>query len=201
MRTETIKIYKFDELSETAQRRAWENGPDFSNDHADEYAATLAAFEKAFDIKVYRYNVGYPGTTFAYVKAGPAAEAPENRPLRLAAYMWNNYADYIKKGRYYSRGRYVNGKYQYKFRYSRITFEMDNCPLTGVCMDYDILQPVIDCLHYKRFYNSIDDLFDDCLTDFFRAWENEIEYQNSFEYFAEMAEINEWEFLENGEWY
>ena len=202
MRQKTITLYKFNELSDAAQRRAWENGPDFSDDHADEYRATLAAFENVFDIKVYRYNVGYPGTTFSYVKAGAAAEAPENRPVRLATYIWNNYAADISKGRYYStRGRYVNGEYTYKSRHSRITFEMDNCPLTGVCMDYDILQPILDCLHYKRFYDSIDDLFDDCLTAFFRAWECEIEYNCSFEHFAEMCEANDYEFLETGEMY
>lgn len=204
MRKETITIYKFNELSETAQRRAWENGPDFSDHHSDEYRATLEAFEKVFDIRVFYKDVGNSVfcPTFHYIKAGASAAAPENRPIRLATYIWNNYAADISKGRYYfTRGRYVDGKYTYKSRHSRITFEMDNCPLTGVCMDYDILQPVLDCLHYKRFYDSIDDLFNDCLTAFFRAWDAEIEYCQSFEYFAEMCEINDYEFLETGEMY
>lgn len=204
MRQQTINIYKFNELSEKAQRHAWENGPDFSDHHSDEYRETLAAFEKVFDIKVYDYCVGdwSHGTYFRYVKAGAATEAPENRPIRLATYIWNNYADQIKKGRYYSTpGRYVDGKYTYKYRHSNVTFEMDNCPLTGVCMDCDILAPILDCLRYKRFYNSIDDLYDDCLTAFFQAWEAEIEYCQSFEYFAEMCEINDYEFLETGEMY
>ena len=204
MRQETITIYKFNELSETAQRRAWENGPDFSDHHSDVYRATLAAFEKIFDIKVYSYSIGncVYNPDFHYVLAGAAAEAPENRPIRLATYIWNNYAAQISKGRYYStRGRWIDGKYHYKSRYSRITLEMDNCPLTGAIMDYDILQPILDCLHYKRFYNSIGDLFNDCLTAFFRAWDTEIEYCQSFEYFAEMCEINDYEFLESGEMY
>lgn len=204
MRQETITIYKFNELSEKAQRYAWEHGPDFSDSHDNEYRATLDAFEKVFDIKVYFDNVGncIYNPSFHYVKAGAAAEAPENRPIRLATYIWNNYAAAIQKGKYYStRGRYVDGKYTYKYRYSNITFEMDNCPLTGVCMDYDILQPVIDCLHYKRFYNSINDLFNDCLGAFFRAWGAEIEYCQSFEYFTEMCDANDYEFLETGEMY
>ena len=50
MRQETINIYKFSELSEKAQRRAWETGPDFSGDFSEDFRATLAAFEKIFDI-------------------------------------------------------------------------------------------------------------------------------------------------------
>lgn len=204
MRQETINIYKFNELSPDAQRRAWENGPDFSDTYSDEYRATLAAFEQIFDINVYSYSVGncIYNPDFHYVLAGAADDAPENRPIRLATYIWNNYADQIKKGRYYStRGRYVDGKYTYKYRHSNITFEMDNCPLTGVCMDCDILAPILDCLHYKRFYNSINELFDDCLSAFFRAWDGEIEYCNSLEYFADWAENNDIEFLETGEIY
>ena len=204
MRIETITrtIYKWDELTPAAQKYAWENGPDFSDDHDDEYAATLAAFENAFDIKVYRYNIGYPGTTFAFVSAWPATDCPENNPLRLARFIWNNYAARISKGKYYSKCSCdADGKHTFKHRYSNVTFEMDNCPLTGVCIDYDILQPVIDCLHYKRLYNTYDDLMTDCLESFFRAWECEIEYNQSFEHFAEMVETNNYEFLETGEIY
>ena len=200
MRTETIKIYKFSELSDAAQRRAWETGPDFSGDCSDEFRATLEAFEKIFDIGVYRWNVDDYSHDFAYVTAGGATEAPEGDPLRLARYIWNNYADYISRGRYYSTpGRWIDGKYHYKFRHSNATFEIDNCPLTGVCYDMDILQPVLDCLHYKRFFESYNDLMDECLSAFFGAWSADIEYHASLEYFAEMCEINGYEFTEMGE--
>ena len=200
MRELTVKIYEFSELSEKAQRWAWENGPDFSDCYADEYRATLKEFENIFDISVYRWNVDDYRYSFDYVTAGRATEAPEGDALRLARYIWNNYADYILKGRYYStRGRYIDGQYHYKYRYSKVTKSMDNCPLTGVCMDFDILQPVIDCLHYKAFFDSYEELIDACLDSFFRAWRNEIEYCNSFEYFAEMCEGNGFEFYETGE--
>lgn len=200
MREITVKIYKFWELSEKAQRRAWEAAPDLSSDYSSEYRETLKKFEDIFDISVYRWSVDDYRYSFDYVTAGRATEAPEGDALRLARYIWNNYAEYILKGRYYStRGHYIDGKYHYKYRYSNVTKRMDNCPLTGVCMDMDILQPVIDCLHYKRFFDSYEKLIDACLDSFFRAWRNEIEYCNSFEYFAEMCECNEWEFYETGE--
>lgn len=201
MRELTVKIYEFSELSEKARRKAWENGPDLSGDYSDEYNATLAKFEDIFNIKVYQWDVGgCYRYYYKYVTAGRADDCPEGDALRIARYIWNNYAEYILKGRYYStQGRYIDGKYNYKCRYSKVTKTMDNCPLTGVIMDYDILQPVIDCLHYKRFFNNYRELIDACLDSFFRAWESEIEYLSSMEHFAEIAECNGWEFYETGE--
>lgn len=205
MKTITTNIYQFHELSEKAQRQAWEKSSfDFSDDHGDEFRETLSAFEQIFDIKVFHYDVGGMvfKPTFDFVTAGPGADAPTTDPIRLAKFIWNNYADSILKGKYYStRGEYINGKYTYKFRHSNIIKSFDDCPLTGVCYDYDILQPVIDCLHYKRFFNSYDELIHACLENFFRIWDAEIEYSNSFEYFTENAECNEWYFTESGEIY
>lgn len=200
MREITVKLYKFSELSEKAQRRAWETGPVFSGDYSEEFRSVLKKFEDIFDISVYRWNVNDYTFDFAYVTTGAASEAPEGNPLRLARFIWNNYAEYIQKGKYYSTpGKYIDGKYHYKYRYSKCTFAMDNCPLTGYYADQDILQPVIDCLHYKRFFNSHNDLIDECLNNFFRTWQADIEYQGSFENFAEMCEANDYEFTETGE--
>lgn len=202
MRQEIITIYNFDDLSPEAQRRAWDNGPDFSGDYGSEYIATLRAFEKIFDIDVYRYNVDpFYRVSYSYVKAGAACDCPEGDALRLARYMWNNYAEYIRKGKYYEKLTLNGGKFRRVKRYSKITFKMDDCPLTGYGYDCDILQPVIDCLTYKRFFDSIDELFNECLSGFFHAWQAEIEYCNSFEYFADMARENGWEYYETGEMY
>lgn len=200
MREITVKIYQFSELSEKAQRRAWEMGPDFSDGYSSDYRATLEKFADIFDISVYRWSVDDYCYSFGYVTAGRATEAPEGNALRLARYIWNNYADSILKGRYYStRGRYIDGKYHYKSRYSAATKDMNNCPLTGFCADCDILQPVVDCLHYKKFYDNYEELIDACLDNFFRAWRADIEHCSSFEYFAEMCDENGYEFYETGE--
>lgn len=203
MRTETSNIYRFWELSEAAQRRAWENGPDFSDIDDDERRATLAVFEQTFDIKVYHWEVGaYRAPNWRFVSAGRATEAPAGDWLRLAKYLWNNYAAEIETGRYYSaRGRMENGEYKCKSRRSKIMIEMDNCPLTGCVTDCDILRPILDCLKYKNKYDSFDDLIDDCLHSFFNAWDADIEYFRSFEYFAEAMEIYDYEFTETGDIY
>lgn len=201
MRTETIKIFKFSELSERAQRRAFEESPDFSSEWGSDYRATLAAFEDVFDIKVYRWNVDDYGHNYSYVTVGRATEAPEGDALRLARYMWNNYADAITRGKCYgTRGRWIEGKYHYKHRYSRVTVEIGQY-LTGFYADLDILAPVVDCLHYREMFDSYADLIDACLDRFFRAWAIDIEYHSSFDYFAELADANNWEFTETGEFW
>jgi len=200
----TINVYRFDELSEEMQRQVWENSNiNFSNDHLDEYLATLHAFEKVFDIRVYDWRVGdcVYSPYFKYVRGDIASDAPAGDPLRVARYVWNNFADDITKGKYYStRGKWIDGKYTYKHRHSKIILDMEACPLTGWGYDCDILDPVIDCLHYKRMFSSYDELIRECLQAFFRAWDAEIEYCNSFEYFQEWALDNDenW-YTENGE--
>lgn len=201
MRQKTINIYTFDELTENAQRRAWENGPDLSGDFSPEFKDILEAFENIFDIKVYNWSVSDYTYKFNFITAGAASDAPEGDALRLARYVWNNYAGYITKGKYFSRGRWENGRYTYKSRRSKIMLERDNCPLTGICFDYDILEPINKCLEYKEFFETFDDLITACLDNFFRAWQTDIEYRSSLEYFADAAAANEWEFYENGDFY
>lgn len=202
MKQYTTTVYSFAELTEAAQRRAWENNNfSLAEDHNGELRATLAAFENIFDIKVYRWSVDDWNYSFDFVTAGRATECPEGDALRVARYIWNNYAGEISKGKYYGKLIWSGNECRHIKRYSRATFEMDNCPLTGVCYDYNILEPVLDCLHYKRFFDTFDDLITDCLDNFFRTWRNEIDYCNSFEYFAEIATINEWEFTENGDFW
>ena len=197
MKTITTNLYLFHELNEKAQRKAWEKSSfDFSEDFADEYRTTLKVFEKIFNVNVFHYDVGSMilNPSFDFDLTG---EAPSGDPIRLARFLWNNCADYILKGKYYS----TRGKNKHYFRHSKVLTSFYNCPLTGVCTDYDILQPVIDCLHYKRFFNSYEELMHECLRNFFRAWDAEIGHCNSWEYFADAADANGWYFTEDGELY
>lgn len=199
MQAHTVYSYTFDELSEAAQHRAWEREYcNYSEDYSSEYRETLEAFEYLFDIKVYNWSVDEWNYTYDFRMTEQAEACPDGNPLRVARYIWNNYADSITRGKYYSIGHYINGKYTYKSRHSKILLEMDNCPLTGTYTDTDILQPVIDCLHYKQSFDNYEDLITTCLDNFFCSWKKAIEYTNSFEYFEELASINEWQFLEDG---
>lgn len=78
---------------------------------------------------------------------------------------------YITKGRYFSTlGKYVDGEYKYRSKYSRVMFDYkDSCPLTGACYDLYILKPMIDyynawCTYPEDF--SLEDLIRQCYDNF-----------------------------------
>lgn len=201
MKTYTFKTYSFNELSKEAQENAYRRDQDSipSDIYNDEFTATLEAFERIFDISVYRWEVYSCRYSFDFKTTAATNSDDINDPLRLATFVWNRYAKYIKKGKYYSTPfKYIDGKPTYKFRHSRIMYEMDNCPLTGCCFDCDILQPIIDCLEYKRFFDTYADLITDCLNHFFETWRDCLKYSESFEFYAEEADAREWEYLEDG---
>lgn len=87
---------------------------------------------------------------------------------------------HITKGKYYSIGKYIDGKYNYKCRRSRVILGYeDNCPLTGMCYDYYLLKPIIDyydtwCTYPENF--SLEDLIEKCYNNFFKAWHEEYEH-------------------------
>lgn len=206
MKQHTITTYLFEELPKEVQEKAFLLDQKFlyRGFYNSELRATLAAFEKIFNISVYRWEVDSSYYHFDFVvnsftAANNANECIKN-PLRLAAFVYNNYARYIRKGKYYSTGdKWENGQYKYKSRRSRVIFTYDDCPLTGVCWDQNILQPVIDCLTYRRFFDTYDDLITTCLNEFFETWRAAREYAESFEFYAEEAAANEWEYLPTGE--
>lgn len=197
----TIKTYYFDELPENVQRKAYEKDShnlDGEYYNAD-FRATLEAFEEKFDISVKRWEVDSSRYTFDF-DIMPMCNAEEIRdPIRLAVYMWNNYGDIIRRGKYYSTsGRYIDGKYTYKQKRSKALYILDDAALTGCFCDGYILQPIINCLTYKTLYETFDDLITDCLNNFFETWRDCLEYAESFDFYKDEANANEWEYLADG---
>ena len=198
MREINIKLYTFDELSSSAKSRAWEEWASTTEEFTDndEYRATLEAFEKLFDVKVYRWCVdeNHYNYRFSHIR-----EAPEGDWLRFAKWVWNNYGEAIQQGKYYGKLVYREGMHpRHVKRYSKATVEY-TCNLTGFVADMDITDPVWKCIHYKEKYTTYDELIEACLESFFEAWRNAMEYETSIYYFEELCELNEWEFTEYGE--
>lgn len=200
MREINIKLYQFSELSEEAQKRAYNDDPKtyMGDSYNSDFEKTLEAFENLFNIRVYRWNVDAYSYNFDFHQNdGDNADDIEN-PLRLAAYVWNNHAPHLKKGKYYSKSRWNGETWKTISRRSRVIFSMGDCPLTGVFCDCDILAPVLDCLLYRKMFDTYDDLITDCLEHFFRTWRDCLEYAESIEYYAEEAAANEWEYTADG---
>lgn len=197
MRQIQINLYRFDELSESAQRRAWEKHSqpwDYFDDR--EYRETLKAFECAFDVDVYRWCVDADGFNFAFAHD---QLAPEGEWLRFARWVSNRYGDYTTHPRYYSKVILKEGEYpRYISRYSRAT-RVKGADFTGFYADEVITDPVWNCIHYTDAFFNYDQLLESCLTAFFECWRDDMEYHASLEHFAEMAEANDWEFTKYGE--
>jgi hypothetical protein len=195
MREIITKLYTFDELSESAQRRAWmdhtENLGEFGWN--SEYRATLSAFCKAFDVLQVEYDVNENAFNFEFALSFEPVWYME--PLRFARFVWNQYAHQIQRGRYYGK---ITGDGRHVFRHSNATMEY-SCPFTGFVADMAIAGPVWDCIHYKKEYTCYDQLIEDCLTAFFEEWRNDMEYETSIECFEEYCTVNELEFTEDGE--
>ena len=197
MREVTMKVYSVEELSERALERAyydWCSNSDYP--WGEENVKTLLEFERIFPVKVTDWQYG---GCYKYVRFHMTCEdeVAELEGFRLAKYIWNNYKNYIYEGKYYSKGKYVDGKYQYVSRRSKINLEK-SCPLTGYYLDYDILKPIWGFLDSPRPNITFRDLMEECLEKWVKACEDDYNDYYSIDNFIEIAKVNEWEFYEDG---
>lgn len=152
MKKIVLKLYEFDELPKDSQERIiecerWNVMKQCMDAYDIDYKKSMEAFEDLTDTKVYDWEVGYERYDFSYEfkYEDPIYEHPTDYhrdifPENLCGkllfrYINNNIMPYIIKGKYFSTsGKYIDGKYKYKHKYSRVMFDYgDNCPLTGMC--------------------------------------------------------------------
>lgn len=197
MREVMMKVYTVEELSERALSRAYDNWyMDSDYPWGEENEKTLLEFEKIFPIEVRDWQYG---DTCSYVKFYMTCddEVEDLEGFRLAKYIWNNYRHSIYKGKYYSKGKYVDGKYSYVSRHSKIKLEKD-CPLTGYYIDYDILEPLYDFLDSPKQYVTFKDLMQECLDSWINACNCDYDNYYDKDNFIEIAKENGWEYYEDG---
>ena len=204
MRTEKIKIYKFNELTDEAKEKAIEDYRNTDNYFfGSENEASLKAFENIFPILIGRWSYG--GDRGDGISFSMECDIAELSGQRLATYIWNNYRDQIYKGKYYSSravptGRTTPPMINYKYRYSKCTLE-EGYNLTGYCADEYLLQPIFDFLKQPVSTMTFEDLMRECLDEWIDKCTKDVEYQYSDEYIEDTLEANEYEFYETGEIY
>ena len=160
--------------------------------YGSDYVTSLRTFEKLTNTQSCSWSVNYSGYNFNFkYNNNPIFECPidcsndiyaeELCGKLLFRYINNNIMPYITQGRYYSSsGKYINEKYTYKYRRSRIIKSVgDDCPLTGMCYDFYLLEPIIK--YYKTWCSypdnfSLTDLIEQCYDSFFKCWHEEYEY-------------------------
>lgn len=195
MRTIEITVYTIDELSEKAKERAYHKWLE-----ADWYPwekenkKTLEEFCKIFPIKVTDWTYGGYKDYIEFEFLDD--DIKDLAGLRLLRYIYNNYFDYLYKGKYYLKYDPTTGKY--KGRRSKII--LDNCcPLTGYYLDNVILEPIYNFLKKPKDYITFYDLMVKCLDAWVKECSKDYQYCTSMEYFIELSRINGWEYRENGE--
>lgn len=199
MRTATINIYKFEELSEQAKQTAIESyrqdiSYHFGYHWMDEWIDSLKTFSDMLGIVIKDYK--FSPYCYSDIKWEYYADY-EVVGLRLRTWIINNWLPSLRKGNYYSKGKYVNGMYSYKYRHSNISFDYC-CPLTGYFGDDTLIQPILDFVKNPIANYTIRDVIEDCMDSFIKAVVSDMEYQDSDEYISEHIIANDYEFNEDG---
>lgn len=206
METIEVQTYQFAELTKAAKEiaiRNWQSkGVDVSYIY-DEAHKTVQKFNDIFDLK--------EGNHSWLEYKMPGMYLPEKLVgWRLRTWIINNCYDQLIKGKYFSLWSKTEKSFKYhregypvlKQRYSKVMFER-SYPLTGICYDADILQPLYEFLDWNlrpdyNSYMTIEALLNDCFESLQKSIEKEIEDRNSEEACIEDFEANETKFLQNG---
>lgn len=212
MKSKNIKLYSFTELSKKSQEKFVEEHLDELADQATydcnyEREGTLEAFKDLFGIEDLRCDVDAYDWDFDFnIKEGACGLTmrdgylneidPDNiKGKYLRRFLNKNiYDEIICHATFYKNT---------KRRNSKIILRRDDCPLTGVIFDNEILAPL------WRVYDSpipedygVKELIYVCLDNFFRAWSKSLRYyedtQNLINYLETSFDADEEKFLEDG---
>lgn len=173
MRTIKTDLYLYDELNETAKKKAIEQCREYvaeicNEQDNDAYRNTLERIEEVFEIDVYDWSTDY--LSYRYRFKNERWGDNDEDPKMLVRYL-NHVSDDLFKGRYYSTdGRYENGKYKYSYGYSKVLFDADEWSLTGMWCDEVVTKAMKDTAKYIRAGWTIRDFLDSMLSSFFYQW-------------------------------
>lgn len=191
MRTIEKTLYKFEELSEAAKTFA-----------INEYVKTYIHYPFEAEIEE------------SFVKAEKIYNSLENieeeiSGARLYTWLVNNvFNEWLKPNFVFisENKKFINDYFSYKYKSNKIkhrksnifkTNTFDQCPLTGVCYDFDFLQPIFDFMQKPNSKTSNLDLAK-LLPSFESICQKDYEYRTTKEYITEEFINNETEFYENG---
>ncbi len=191
MRTivEEKTVYQFKELPEDVQEKivsTWRDHDEYF--WGDENENALDAFKKTFPVTIGQWEYGYRNYINHTENVEPEISAL--RGIRLYKYIVNNFGNDLHTNKVYY------GK-NHKKRVSRISY-YDDCPLTGYCIDEDILEPIKNFLKNPDNQTSLNDILSDCLESWLIACKNDYESWLSEEVIIEDIEANKYEFTIDG---
>lgn len=193
MREIIIKLYKIDELPEKGKKIALqyfrdgnaENGYQWDTENEKSLYSFLDLFESRI---VKHYIVKHSNSNLGSLSG-----------LALHKYLWNKFEDKIfhQKQYWICDGHRNAVGLNAKMRESKI-FKASSCPLTGYCMDNELLEPIIEFMHKPDKHTTFNDLLTRCLSKYLAAVEKDREFQDSEEQIIEVANSNNYEFTADG---
>ena len=215
MRTIRTKIYNFSELSKEAQQNAFEN---YRNNYLtfdfiySDAESTVKAFCDAFGVK---------SGSRSWLDCNTSnidEDVLQLTGLRLRKYILNNFGSTLYKRKYLKSGGNSkdlkpfhrmrkqteiksgpNKGLFYSAYYSNICKVANNCNLTGMCYDDDMMGPIYDFLELRTFdETNLQDLFNECFDAIRTTLQKEESYMYTDEYISEEIEANGYEFTEEG---
>ena len=200
MRTIERQIFRYDELSEQAQKVAISFMKDEissvkTESDSYEYRNTLDKIEQIFRVKVYDWGIDEYNFHFRFDFVG-IDEDIETEPRLLLRYLNNNVLPCIdNRKRYYTRGCSAS-------RRSKIMFENEyDCCISGTWTDSAIDDALNNIKRSLKKHLNAREFVESILEGFFEQWRNDYEYNCSDECIAEEIETNDYEFHENGKPY
>lgn len=204
MRTITTNLYTFDELSEEAKEKAIENwrSTSFPFIRQDEMIKNIKAIAKAIDCDYDYYS--YDGINYEVYLMPTSFCQADLSGKRAWAYIENNFITPNAKAKIYYKDYviYSDDRKNWK-RKSKIWYTLDDYPFTGYCADCCFIEAWREWQKLFRNDNTltVDDFIYLVANNLSKAWTSDNEYQNSDEAIAELLNINEYEFTEDGNRY
>ncbi|MCP4988413.1 MAG: hypothetical protein GY928_20885 [Colwellia sp.] len=193
--TEEIKLYNFDELSESIQNKIiddWRINDQFF--WGSELVASLDRFAEYTGINIQRYSLGGSNSTVNWNYSLDNCELGDLKGVRLSTWLINNWVHVFTNQKIY----YLKG-YK-KRRISKIQVNYD-CPLTGCGSDSGLIDPILKQVTKPDLNIDLNDLIQSCIDGFIQQYDLEYEYWQSEECVKEEINNSDNEYLINGSIY
>ena len=206
MKTITINLYKFSELSEEAKKTALDQYRNKQYDNQFYFDEIINSVKKVIDLFNLKTGREYTDLRHSHIDD----DILNLSGVRLYKYILNNYGKQLFTPKYIKCiDREVKWKAykckvntgadgnKYTLIYSKQKTD-NSCVLTGVCYDMDILEPVYEFLKKPTNDTNFEDLINEIEAAIQKTFDTTEEWLNSDEYIQEEIENNEYDFTEYG---
>lgn len=160
-----VKLYAFDELSEDAKEKAIEKARERNCDwYWDIVQEEISALSDIARTMGANKNVRCEFSTCSpsYIEFSFGDIADGLKDIRALKYIYNNFIYPFVKGKYYStNGKYINGKYNYKYKHSKATKEFSSA--SGLYIDFVVHDVYLEYIDKTKKHISFD--VDDFIKD------------------------------------